>query len=82
MTALTENDWKQVQSALERMECVEIERIYAPLGLRVIVSTSPTKGPWAVAMVITVKGFFKGGVWHKHCESVEQAKRVIRKWNG
>lgn len=82
MTVLTENDWKRLSRAMREMESIEMERIYAPLGLRVIAYTSPATGPSPVAMLVTIKGYFRGGEWHQHCESVEQAKEVLRRWNG
>lgn len=82
MTILDAKDWNRVQSALERMECIELERIYQPLNVRVVIDTSPTDGPWTVAMIVTVRAWFRGGVWHQHCESVKQAKEVLKEWNG
>lgn len=82
MTILDEKDWNRVQSALERMESIEIERAYQPLNVRVVVTTSPADKPWTVAMVVTVRGYFRGGEWHQHCESVQQAKRALKEWNG
>lgn len=82
MTILTENDWKAVQNALNRLECVEIERVYAPSNVRVVVSTMPVGKPWTVAAIVVVWVWHKGGNWHQHFESVEQAKRVLKEWNG
>lgn len=82
MTVLTENDWKTVQNALQRMDQVTIERTYQPKRCTVIVSTRPADKPWTVAMIVEVWASFRGGWWRKYCESVKEAKELIKEWDG
>lgn len=82
MTILTENDWNRMQNALSRMERDKIEREYKPACVSVEVSTGPANNPWPVAMIVTIKAYFKGGCWHQHFESVAKAKRALKEWTG
>lgn len=82
MTILTENDWKAVQNALQRMEHIELERTLVPKNVRVVVTTEPVDKPWNVAMIVTVKAWHRCGNWFQHFESVEAARRALRDWNG
>lgn len=82
MTILTENDWKAVQKALQRMEHIELERILAPKSIRVLVTTKKTNKPWNVAMIVTVKVWYRCGVWFQNFESVEAAKKALLEWKG
>ena len=82
MTLLTENDWKAVRSALNARKDIEIDRTYAPTSTRVVVSVKKVTKPWTVPAVVKVTGYFRGGVWHQHFESVEAAKGAIKKWDG
>ena len=82
MILLTENDWKAVRTALNARKDIEIDRTYAPTNTRVVVSVKKVDEPWAVDAVVKVTGYFRGGVWHQHFESVEAAREAIKKWDG
>lgn len=82
MTVLTENDWKAVSNALSKMQHIEIDRTYLPTKTRVVVTVEPVDKPWTVAAVVKVVGYFRGGLWHQHFESVEAARKAVKEWNG
>lgn len=72
---ISENDWKQVSQALQRMEEVTLART---LGQEEItVRTLLTPRAWPVAIIVRVQYKSLGMCWVKNCESVEEAKRCL-----
>ena len=82
MKMLTENDWKAVRNALNARKDIEIDRTYAPTNIRVVVNVKKVDKPWPVAAVVKVTGYFRGGVWHQHFESVGAAREAVEQWDG
>lgn len=82
MTILTENDWKTVQNALQRMECIELERTLVPKNVRVVVTTEKVDQSWDVAMIVVVKAWYRSGNWYQNFESMEAARRALLDWKG
>lgn len=72
---LSENDWKHVSQALQRMEEITLPRA---LGKKEItVRTLQVKRAWPVAMIVQVKYNSPNLDWVQNYESVEEARRCL-----
>lgn len=70
---ISENDWKRVSQALQRMEEITLART---LGAEEItVQTLLTPRAWPVAIIIQVKYKSPHIDWVQNYESAEEAKR-------
>lgn len=72
---LSENDWKRVSQAIQRMEEITIQ---STLGAEEIaVYTLLTPRAWPVAIIIQVKYKSPHIDWVQNYESAEEAKRCL-----
>ena len=79
MNIISDNDWKQLSEALRRLEPTSLTRTL--WTLEVTAETSRAPNPWTVAMLVGVKVERNGRVEQRQWfESVEQAKREVRRW--
>lgn len=79
MNLLSDNDWKQLSEAMRRLEPTSLTRALG--NMEVTAETSRAPNPWPVAMLVGVKVERNGRVEQRQWfESVEQAKREVRRW--
>ena len=79
MNLLNDNDWKQLSEALRQLEPTSLTRTLGTL--EVTAETSAAPKPWTVAMLVGVTVRRNGRVDQRQWfESVEQAKREVRRW--
>ena len=79
MNLLSDNDWKQLSEAIRRLESVSLTRTLG--SVEVTAETTRAPNPWPVAMLVGVKVERNGRVEQRQWfESVEQAKREVRRW--
>lgn len=72
---ISENDWKQVSQALQRMEEVTLARA---LGTEEItVRTILTPRAWPVAIIVQAQYKSPGIYWVQNFESAEAARKSI-----
>lgn len=74
-TVLSENDWKCVSQALQRMEEITLHRTLGKKELTV--RTLQVKRAWPVAMIVQVKYRSPNLDWVQNYESVEEARRCL-----
>ena len=72
---ISENDWKHVSQALQRMEEITLTRALGPE--EITVQTFLTPRAWPVAIIIQVKYKSPHIDWVQNYESVEEAKRCL-----
>ena len=79
MNLLSDNDWKQLSEAPRRLESVSLTRTLG--SVEVTAETTRAPNPWPVAMLVGVKVERNGRVEQRQWfESVEKAKREVRRW--
>ena len=76
MGLLTDNDFRALQTALQRMDEMTLTRTLG--DWEITASVVPVRHPWPVAMVVQIR--YRRGYkeWVQTFESVEQARRAIR----
>lgn len=79
MTILSVNDYRQLSSALSRMEEVTLSRSYR--GVTVTAQTMQVSKPWPVAMIVQIRVARPGVEWRQSFESVEEVKKAIDREN-
>lgn len=76
MRILSDNDFRALQTALQRMDELTLTR---SLGdWEITASVVPVRHPWPVAMAVQVRNRLGRIEWVQTFESVEQARRAIR----
>ena len=76
MNLLTDNDFRALQTALQRMDELTLTR---SLGdWEITAGVVPVRHPWPVAMAVQVRCSKERVEWVQTFESVEQARRAIR----
>lgn len=75
MNLLTDNDFRTLQTALQRMDELTLTRTLG--DTEIIASVIPVGRAWTVAMAVQIR-YKRGRVeWVQTFESVEQARRAI-----
>lgn len=75
MNLLTDNDFRALQAALQRMEPLTLTRTLG--DTEISASVLPAGRAWPVAMVVQVRCSKERVEWVQTFESVEQARRAI-----
>lgn len=79
MNTISDNDWNQISNALRQLESLSLTRALG--SLEITAETARASDPWLVAMLVGVKVERNGRVEQRQWfESVEQAKREVRRW--
>lgn len=79
MSLISDNDWNQISNAMRQLESLSITRTFG--SLEIAAETSKASNPWPVAMLVGVTVRRNGRVEQRQWfESVEQAKREVRRW--
>lgn len=79
MSLISDKDWNQLSNALRRLESLSLTRTIG--SLEITAETSRAPNPWPVAMLVGVTVRRNGRVEQRQWfESVEQAKREVRRW--
>ena len=76
MNLLTDNDFRALQTALQRMDELTLTRILG--DTEITASVIPVGRAWTVAMAVQVRCKQGRVEWVQTFESVEQARRAIR----
>lgn len=79
MNLLSDNDWNQLSNAMRQLESLSLTRALG--SLEITAETSRAPNPWPVEMLVGVTTRRNGRVEQRQWfESVEQAKREVRRW--
>lgn len=79
MNLLSDNDWNQLSNALRRLESLSLTRTLG--SLEITAETARASSPWTVEMIVGVKVSRNGRLEQRQWfESVERARREVRRW--
>lgn len=75
---ISESDWLRLRAALRHMDEVSLERTLGRVSVQA--ATARVKKAWPVAMVISLRVEYPGGVQRQYFESIKAARQAAEQW--
>ena len=75
---ISESDWLRLRAALRHMDEVSLERTLGRIAVKA--ATVRVKRAWPVAMVVSLRVEYPGGVQRQYFESINAARQAAEKW--